>query len=233
MAVITISRQYGSRGDEIAARVAELLGYAIFDKTMMARMAAEMGLTEQEIVDFSETNYRSQSFLDRLLGRTKTVGQTRTWTEDIQGVRRPEIVKVSDEKAIALVRGVITAAYQQGNVVIVGRGGQAILRDRPGVLHVRIEAPLPHRLEWVMEHRDLLPNQAELAIDDQDRAAQHYVKHYYDIDAADPLHYHLIINTGLLDRETAAEVIVMAVQRMRPVPQPTVALPEPLPFLYA
>lgn len=233
MAVITFSRQYGSSGDEIAARVAELLGYAIFDKTLMTSMAAEIGLTEQEIVDFSETNYRSQSFLDRLLGRTKTVGEIRTWTEDIQGVRRPEIVKIGDDKAIALVRGVIQVAYQRGRVVIVGRGGQAILRDRPGVLHVRIEAPLAHRLEWVMEQRDLLPNQAEMAIDDQDRAAQHYVKHYYDVDPSDPVHYHLILNSGLLDRETAAEVIVMAVQHMKPVPQPTIKLPEPLPFLYA
>ena len=200
---------------------------------MMAKMAAEMGLSEQEVVDFSETDYRSQSFLDRLLGRTKTVGEIRTWTEDIQGVRRPEIAKISEDKAIALVRGVIAAAYKRGNVVIVGRGGQAILRDRPGVLHVRVEAPLAHRLEWVMEQRDLLPNQAEMAIEDQDRAAQSYVKRYYNIDPSEPIHYHLVINTGLLDRETAAEVIAMAVQHMKPVPQPDIELPEPLPFLYA
>ena len=77
MAVITFSRQFGSSGDEIAARVAALLGYSIFDKTMMAKMAAEVVLSELEIVDFSETDYRSQSFPDRLLGRTKNVGEIR------------------------------------------------------------------------------------------------------------------------------------------------------------
>ena len=233
MAVITFSRQFGSSGDEIAARVAELLGYSIFDKTMMAKMAAEVGLSELEVVDFSETDYRSQSFLDRLLGRTKNVGEIRTWTEDIQGVRRPEKTKISEDKAVTLVRGVIVAAYKRGNVVIVGRGGQAILRDSPGVLHVRVEAPLAHRMETIMEQKDMLPMQTEIDIEDQDRAAQSYVKRYYDMDPTDPIHYHLVLNTGLLDRETAAQVIVLAAQHMKPVSKPNIELPEPLPFLYA
>jgi cytidylate kinase len=233
MAVITVSRQAASGGDEIATRVAEILGYSIFDKTMMAKLAAEMGLTEQEILDFSETSYRSRGFLDRLLVRTKTVGEVRSWTEDAQGVRRPEITQISEDKAIALVRGVIVAAYQRGEVVIVGRGGQAILKDRPGVLHVRIEAPLANRIERLMEQKELLPNQAEMALDDQDRLARDYVKRYFDLDLAEPIHYHLVINTGLLDRETAASLIVLAAQNMKPVPKPTVELPQPLPFLYA
>jgi cytidylate kinase len=54
MAVITISRQYGSPGNEIAVRVCEILGYHYFDKRLMAQVASEVGLSEQEIVDFSE-----------------------------------------------------------------------------------------------------------------------------------------------------------------------------------
>ena len=233
MAVITFSRQFGSGGDAIAARVAELLNYAIFDKTMMAKMAAEVGLSAQEVVDFSEADYRSQNLLDRLLGRTKNVGEIRTWTEDIQGVRRPEKARISEDRAIALVRGVIVAAYKRSEVVIVGRGGQAILRDHPGVLHVRVEAPLAHRMETVIERTHVPPTQAELAIEDQDRAAQSYVKRFYEIDPTDSIHYHLVVNTGLLDRESAAEVIVLAAQHMKPVPKPDIELPEPLPFLYA
>jgi cytidylate kinase len=233
MTVITFSRQAGSNGDKVAARVAELLGYAIFDKTMMTKIAVEMGLTEQEIVDFSETTYRSRNFLDRLLIRDKTVAETRVWTEDAQGVRRPEVAKITEEKAVALVRGVIVAAYKRGNVVIVGRGGQAILKDQPGVLHARVEAPLAYRIERMMEQQDLLPNQADLAIDAQDRAAQSYVKRYYNLDPTDPIHYHLVINTGLLDPETAAEVVALAAQHMKPVPKPSVEPPAPQLFIYA
>ncbi len=146
MATITISRQYASGGEEIAARVAQLLGYTIFDKTMMAAVATELGLTEHEMVDFKETDQRSLGFLDRLLGRTLTVAEVRTWQEDISGVRTPTIIKISDSQAIALVKGVIDAAHKRGNVLIVGRGGQAILHGQPDVLHVRIEAPLEHRI---------------------------------------------------------------------------------------
>ena len=66
MAVITISRQAGSSGnEEIATRVAELLGYRYFDKRLMAKVAAEVGLSENEVVDFSEENYKVVSFLVR------------------------------------------------------------------------------------------------------------------------------------------------------------------------
>jgi CMP/dCMP kinase len=232
MATITISRQYACGGEEIAARVAELLGYTIFDKTMMAEVASELGLTEQEIVDFKETDQRSLGFLDRLLGHKLTVAEVRTWQEDVRGVRRWSVTKISDDQAIAMVRGVIDAAYKQGHVVIVGRGGQAILRGQPGVLHVRVEAPIEHRVQRLMQRDDYTPIQAELEIEDHDRAARDYVKRYHNLDPTDPMNYQLLINTGLLDLETAAEVIALAAQQMKPVPQPEVDTPTAMPFFY-
>lgn len=61
MAVITISRPYGSGGDEIAVRVCEMLGYRYFDKRWMAQVAPEVGLNEGEIVDFSEDQHRPRA----------------------------------------------------------------------------------------------------------------------------------------------------------------------------
>ena len=232
MATITISRQYASGGEEIAARVAQILGYTIFDKTMMAQVASDLGLTENEIVDFRETDQRSLGFLDRLLGRTLTVAEVSTWQEDISGVRRPATIKISDNKAIAMVRGVVDVAYKRGNVIIVGRGGQAILQNKPGVLHVRITAPAEHRIQRLMDRNDLPPAEAQLLIEDYDRAARDYVRRYYDLDWQDPEHYHLLINTGLLDLESAAQVIALAAQQMQPVPQPEYEPPAPMPFFY-
>jgi CMP/dCMP kinase len=232
MATITISRQYASGGEQIAARVAEILGYTIFDKTMMAEVAREVGLTEHEIVDFQETDQHSLGFIDRLLGRKLTVAEVRTWEEDIRGVRTPAVIKVSDSQAIAMVQGVIDAASKRNNVVVVGRGGQAILRGRPDVLHVRIEAPLEHRVQRLLERGDHTPTQAELEIEDHDRAARDYVKRYHGLDPHDPMHYHLLINTGLLDPETAAQMIALAVQQMKPVPQPEIEAPAAMPFFY-
>jgi cytidylate kinase len=117
-------------------------------------------------------------------------------------------------------------------VVIVGRGGQAILRGQPGVLHVRVEAPIEHRVQRLMRRDDYTPIQAELEIEDHDRAARDYVKRYHNLDPTDPMNYQLLINTGLLDLGTAAEVIALAAQQMKPVPQPEVDTPTAMPFFY-
>ncbi len=232
MTVVTFSRQFASGGNEIAARVCELLGYSLFDKTLMAKMAKEVGLSQEEIVDFSEVEHRSQSFLDRLLGRRMTVAEVRTWQEDVNGVRTLSVQKLTDQQALAMVQGVIEAAYKRGDVVIVGRGGQAVLAGRPGVLHVRVEAPLAHRVQRCMEQMDIMQFEAERLIDERDRAATDYVRRYYGIDPADPLNYHLVINTGLLDLETAAQAVVLAARQMKPVPKPDIELLSmPVPIL--
>jgi len=67
MAAITISRQIGSGGDAIAARVCEILDYQYFDKRLMTQVAEEVGLSERELVDYSEDHYTVQNFIERLL----------------------------------------------------------------------------------------------------------------------------------------------------------------------
>lgn len=219
MAVITISRQFGSGGDTIAARVGELLGYPLLDKALMAEVANEVGLAPGQVVDFSEANHQARSILNRLLMRQAKVAEVRTWTEDTKGVRQAAVEPLTEEQALSIVRGVMDAVARRGSVVIVGRGSQAALRDMPGTLHVRIEAPFDQRMHRVQAEEDVLPMRAERMIDERDRASQDYLRRFYGIDAWDPRHYHLVINTGLLDLETAAQVIVLAAQQMKPVPK--------------
>ena len=209
MAVITISRQYGSEGDEIAANVCQILGYQSFNKQLMMKVAAEVGLTEGEVVDFTEDQHRVRSFLDRLLGTPPLLmTQSHTWSE----------VKVIDEaESIPLVQSIIRAAYKHGNIVIVGRGGQAVLRSDPGVLHVRIEAPLETRINRVQLREDLSYDLARDVVVQRDRAAADYLKRFYNVDWADSLLYHLILNTGRWGIESASYLIVNAVNQLQPV----------------
>src|SRR5688572_12664634 len=99
MTVITISRQYGSGGDVIAARTCEMLGYRYFDKRLMADVALDVGLSPTEIVDFSEDNYRVRGFLERLLGggrNPRVVAQVGRWTEDTRGARIKESAELDE-----------------------------------------------------------------------------------------------------------------------------------------
>ena len=216
MAVITISRQYGSGGDEITTRVCEMLGYRFFDKRMMAWQASQVGLTDNEIVDFWVDNYKVQSFLNRLLRGPRVVAHVSTWRRDAAGAQVKEMTQLDEDQAITLVRGSIQAAYKESNVVILGRGGQAILKEMPDVLHVRIEAPLGARLQRIQDQGTISLEAAQEIAIQRDKAAADYLKRFCGIDWSDPLLYHLVINTGRWDIEAAAHLIVNAVGHLAP-----------------
>ncbi len=239
MTIITISRQYGSGGDEIASRICEILGYKQFDKRLMAQAAREAGLSDQEVVDFSEENHKVSSFLDRLFGRSEPIARTRYWKEDAQGARMTEEVKLTEDIVVALVQKAVRSAYQAGNLVIVGRGGQVILKDQPGVIHVRIEAPLEERIQRVKQeikqtrldfHADVeIRREAQDRIIERDAASMDYLKRYYQVDWNDPLLYHLVLNIGRMSIEQAAKTIVNLVyisqaeqkSEGQPLPEPS------------
>jgi cytidylate kinase len=214
MSVITISRQYSSGGDEIAHRVCALLQYRYFDRRLIAEVAAETSLATGGPIDFSEDQYRMRGFLDRLLDRKpqQPIEAAGTWVETKEGVRTRETVKVAPELAIEMERAAIQAAYEQGRLVIVGRGGQVILRGKPGVLHVRIEAPLESRIERLRAAGQYTQAAAKQVILEHDQAAADYVKSFYGLNWADPLLYHLTINCDLWGVAPAAQLIVTAVE---------------------
>ncbi|NTU63534.1 MAG: cytidylate kinase-like family protein [Chloroflexi bacterium] len=106
---------------------------------------------------------------------------------------------------------------KRGNVVIVGRGGQAVLRNEPGVLHVRIEAPLDTRIHRVQLREGLTFEAAREVVAERDRAAADYLKRFYGVDWSDSLLYHLILNTGRWGIESASRLIVNAVSQLQPM----------------
>lgn len=216
MSVITISRQYGSRGDLIAREVCDELGLRYFDKRLMAEVAHEVGLSPGEIVDFSESSYKVRNFLDRLLRRPEQVpvAQVRSWTETTTGQKQPEVRQLDENQAVTLVQATIQAAYRQGNVVIVGRGGQVLLRGKPNVLHVRIEAPQEVRVENVAADEELTRSMAEPLVEERDRAAAGYLQRFYGVDWYEPWLYHMVLNTGKLSVEAATAVIVEAARHL-------------------
>lgn len=221
MAVITISRQVGSGGDEIANRLCELLGYQQFDKRLIIQAAAESGLSEAEIAawpaEYTEEGYKVRGFLDRLFGRGMMVGQTRIWREDVTGARVAETVTLSEESVLVLVQNAIRSAHRSGKLVIVGRGGQILLKDQPDVLHIRVEAALEYRIQRVKEqmratrqafHADIeLRREAQDWIQSRDSSSTEYIRHFYHEDWSNPLLYHLVINTGLLSIPQAVDTI--------------------------
>ncbi len=207
MAVITVSRQFGSGGNEIVDQVCQLSSCRCFDKHLIAQAAIEAKLSEQEIIDFSDEAFTGKSFLDRLLGRSRPVGQVRVWKKHMDGTPYVVDMPVSEQNALSMVQKAIQAAYHQGDWIIVGRGGQVLLKEFRDVLHIRIEAPLEDRIQRVKVQYKLERRPAQDLIEEKDAASALYLKTFYNTEWADPNLYQVIFNTGTLDLNLAAHFI--------------------------
>ena len=227
MTIITVSRQYGSGGDEIADQVCQILGYRHFDKRDIARAAVRAGFSEEEIAsyaDYSEENYKVKKFLSRLMRRANPPASRK---EDSHSFRLADEKLFNEASALVLVRRAVETACSTGNTIVVGRGGQMILRDGTNVLHIRVEAPLEIRIRrveaWLKQDtpaqepiHDLWNNASDL-IAERDSASADYVRMFYGADWANSTLYHAVLNLGKMDTEQASQIVVDMVHRLFPV----------------
>jgi cytidylate kinase len=204
MGVITISRELGSRGTDVAHMVAEKLGYECLDRELIADIAREAGVEEARISGKEE----SVSARPRIVGPEMTAFFRRQRYVSPQ----PEEV-LGDQVYLELVRKVIYDRAEIGNVVVLGRGGQMILRNWPGALHVYLTAPEEARVARVAEEQGVGRQLAERLVRESDRQRRDYIRHFYsNADWRNPRYYHLIVDTVRIPPEAAADIIIRAAQ---------------------
>ena len=221
MAAITISRQYGSGGREVAGLICERLGYRYFDKELMAQLGDELGLAPEQVVDLPDHRHRTRGLLERLFASAiNPLGDPGSWT-------LPARLEAQKRTTVQTFQSLIQAAHAHGNVVVMGRGGQIVLRDAPDVLHVRLVAPVEQRVERVQRREELSADEARARIAERDAASLDYLKRYYDCDPDEPLIYHLVLNLGKLTTASACDLIVKALDGLAapatPAPQRSTA----------
>lgn len=203
MRAITISRQYGSGGGEIAQRIAQKLQWQLIDHKIVVRVARQLGITEEEARHQDE---RSETFVSRVLRAMQFA------SPEIVATNLPTApLKVENNYHQALQQ-VVETAVASGQTVIVGRGSQVLLANRRDVLHVRIVAPLEQRVAYVMRREGLAEAAARGRIQLKDRDRIRYLQSQYRRDPADPLLYDLVLNTSILDLASEVEVICLALE---------------------
>jgi cytidylate kinase len=181
MPVITVSRQLGSLGTEISQRVAEILQYEFIDKEKIAKALATYGLPEPDLEKFDEK-------------------KPPLW-DSLQTQRR---------KFLRFLQAVIFDFAQKGEVIIAGRGGQVLLKNLPGVLHVRVVAPLEDRIRRLAEQAGGDEKQALRLLRRSDRDSGGFIRSFFDADWNDPALYDLVINTQKITLDTAVKLILQA-----------------------
>lgn len=206
MNAITISRQYGSGGGEVAARLAQRLQWQLIDHEIVAQVARELGMPEEEAEVHDE---RTESFISRVLGSMQLASPELLANAPIVPLSPGTQEQIYHE---ALCRVVETAA-NTGNAVIVGRAGQVILAKRRDILHVRIVAPFEQRVRYVMQREGLDEANARARIQQKDRDRTRYLQAQYHRDVNDPVLYDLVLNSGVIDLASLVDLIALALER--------------------
>ncbi len=195
MAVITVSRQIGSGGLAIAARVAEALGYRLYDRQLLIDAAEYIGVRPETVERVDEQHhgvvYSTLSTLANL-----TSGPTMT-----------------EEGFQVVVSDLIREIARMGNAVIVGRASQCILRGYAPTFHVHVVAPFITRVERVAERNGIGLKEASAVVQESDQDRRAYNLSVGHCDWNDPQLYDLVVNTDQLSIDAAAELVLTAVRR--------------------
>ena len=194
--IITISREYGAAGRAITHGLAEHLGYRLLDEDLPVVVAARLG-TSPEVVEGIE--YRPVSFGQRLL-RSMNAAVPEAFQPS------PEV----DDLHADTQRGIeqlIHEAADAGNVIVVGRLGNVVLKDRPNVLRVFLTAPMVWRVAQIVESLGLTEAAAQAEIARVDGGRRAYARETYDFDWGDPHYYDLVLDVSRFGVEGAMALI--------------------------
>ena len=205
--LITISRQFGAGGSEVARRVAESLDWHVVDNELVERVAARAGLPPEEVAEREE---RVPTFVERL-ARTLAAATPELFPSSHTGGLTP----FEEADLVRITETVVAEIAERGNVVVVGRSAPAVLARRTDALHVKLVASKAYRTKVAAERLGVPLPKAAGILEETDRMRARYTRQYYQRDWDDPLHYHLVLNTEALGIAGAVDVVVAAAKSHR------------------
>jgi hypothetical protein len=183
--VITISRECGSKGYEVAEQLSRLTGFALFHHEIVEAMV-EKSKTSMALMETLDE--KAMNVVDDIV--SNFVNDHHLWPDEYS----------------KLLFKILTTIGKHGKAIILGRGANCVLHNQK-VLRVRIVAPLKVRREEVQGRLNLNPDDAKKHIVNMDSNRSAFVKRYFNSDATDPANYDLILNTNTIGVEKAVQVI--------------------------
>ena len=202
MPIVTISREYGAGGSSVAGIVAAELGAAVVDKKLIEEVANRLSIRASDVEAETE---RPRTLLERLVRSFSTLepGLGAGWVPPY-----PDPLYDPRKEIIALTEQVIREVADTGNAVIVGRGAAFVLQGRPGVFSVFLRAPEEVRVKTLIARLGLTEAETRRKMHETDSNRAAYTKQLYGRDWCDPDEYDVVVNTGRVSYQTAAQMIL-------------------------
>lgn len=227
MSVVTVSSQFGAGARQVGRAIADQLVMQYVDQAVLVDAARQLGVTVKSVSEHDERTdslrQRLGHFLQRALERSAAGGNV----DPLMGAGNLELMLaqsyedvmesdvpafIDDRTYLETITDVLKDLASRGDVVMIGRGSQMILRDHPDTLHIQLVADEDQRIAQVMEWESVTREVAERRARDFNRHRAAFHKKFWRVDVWDPRLYDLVINTTHLSYADAAAIAAVAVK---------------------
>jgi len=199
MTTITISRQFGAGGKTLGRMLEKSLGYRCVDEIMVREVAKQVNASESQVLGFEKGGGTGlMKFLDKFV------------TGDYINRLIPSKYGYVDEKCyVDAVRSVVLALHKQGNVIIVGRGSQYILKDLEKTYHILLVGELGDRIRFIADQYQMKEAEAAKAVSLADKNRTGFLSFFSNSgDHDNPMSYDLTLNMRRVRLQQAEKLVI-------------------------
>jgi cytidylate kinase len=194
--ILTVEREYGSGGGEIAQMLAERLGWKLYDQLLTEEIARLAQCPEAVVQGREERNDPLYYRLFKSFLRGSFEGS----------INAHKLKMVDSESIMRITRRVVEHAAGRGNCVIVGRGSQHFLENRSDTLRVFLYAPTNDKVRRVMS-RGKSEKEAHELVDSVDRERVDFIQKYFHVEWPTRWLYHIMLNTSIGEENVVQTIL--------------------------
>jgi cytidylate kinase len=200
MAVITLSRHFGAGGKTLGKLVAKKLGYVFLDDVIIRLVVEKARFGDWP--DALEKEFGGE-LLPGISGLVSK-GHMEMVLDDTKG-------EMDEAISVRILQQVMLQIADESNAIIVGRGGQYLLRDHGDAFHVMLVADLEDRVQFMEERYNLSLKKALQVVNRQDKRRHNFYRLLGKVDYDQPDIYHMVLNMSRLSLEKACELMITLV----------------------
>lgn len=197
MAIITISRQFGAGGLTLGKKIAETLDYTLYDDQILQLISEKAKVSQSWVKSIErEAGGKLHQAISNLVPRGV-----------IDRILSDERGYIDETIYVDLLHQIISQLAEKDNSIIIGRGGQYILKNNKNTFHILLIADTTYRVRFIEAKYKLTRTQAEQVVLTEDKRRKNLYRKFDKSDFDQPAHYHLTLNMSKMTLDQAARTV--------------------------